>query len=143
MDPAAAEARALADRATVGALATISLDDGHPWASLVAYAMLDDGSPVLCLSRLAEHGANVEADARASLMVAEPDPGPDPLDAGRATLAGRVHRPAGDEAAAARAAYLARVPSAAAYIDFDDFSLWVLTVERIRWVGGYGRMGWA
>ena len=24
---------------------------------------------------------------------------------------------------------------------FDDFTLWVLRVERVRWVGGYGRMG--
>src|SRR5262249_27698083 len=23
---------------------------------------------------------------------------------------------------------------------FSDFSLWVLRVERVRWVGGYGRM---
>ena len=26
------------------------------------------------------------------------------------------------------------------YVDFSDFSLWVLHVERVRWVGGYGRM---
>jgi len=26
------------------------------------------------------------------------------------------------------------------YVDFSDFSLWVLHVECVRWVGGYGRM---
>ena len=55
-------------------------------------------------------------------------------------MAGRARRPAGDEAAAARAAHLAGVPSAELYADFSDFSLWVLGVERVRWVGGYGRM---
>src|SRR3954470_11305011 len=140
MGPPAAEARALADRATIGALATIT-DEGLPWASLVADALLGDGSPVLCLSRLAEHGRNLELDPHASLLIAEPAPGDDPLDSGRCTLAGRAERPAGAEAGAARAAFLARVPSAATYVDFDDFALWVLRVERVRWVGGYGRMG--
>ena len=40
----------------------------------------------------------------------------------------------------ARAAHLAAVPSAELYVDFDDFRLFVLQVERVRWVGGYGRM---
>jgi putative heme iron utilization protein len=32
------------------------------------------------------------------------------------------------------------VPSGEVYVDFGDFTLWVLRVERVRWVGGYGRM---
>jgi heme iron utilization protein len=52
------------------------------------------------------------------------------------TLAGAV-RP-GD--ADARAAYVAGVPSGDVYVDFGDFDLWVLGVDRVRWVGGYGRM---
>ena len=36
--------------------------------------------------------------------------------------------------------YVEAVPSAKAYLDFRDFSLWILGVERVRWVGGYGRM---
>jgi putative heme iron utilization protein len=47
-----------------------------------------------------------------------------------------------DEAqrAAARAAYLAAVEAGAVFIDFSDFSLFILSVQRVRWVGGYGRM---
>ena len=56
------------------------------------------------------------------------------------TVAGRARRPAEDGAGAARAAHLAAVPSAELYADFGDFSLWVLDVQRVRWVGGYGRM---
>jgi putative heme iron utilization protein len=132
---AAEEARTLVAGAVQGTLATLS-EDGGPWASLVAYGILGDGNPVLCLSRLAEHGRNVHGDPRASLMVAAPVTGADPLAAGRVTLAGRV-RP-GD--AAAREAYVAGVPSGDVYVDFGDFDLWVLAVERVRWVGGYGRM---
>ena len=32
------------------------------------------------------------------------------------------------------------VPAARTYIDFSDFSLWILRIDRVRWVGGYGRM---
>ena len=62
------------------------------------------------------------------------------LAAGRVTLAGTAEQPNPELAEVARDAYLAAVPSAAAYLDFRDFSLWILGVERVRWVGGYGRM---
>ena len=34
----------------------------------------------------------------------------------------------------------ASVAAAKYYIDYSDFTLWVLRVHRVRWVGGYGRM---
>ena len=133
------EARTLVAQTAVGTLATLS-DDGSPWASLVSYAALADGSPVLFVSTLAEHGRNLVRDARASLVVAETPSGNDPLANGRVTLAGRVVQPEGEREATARAAYLAAVPTAKYYADFKDFSLYVLEVDRVRWVGGYGRM---
>jgi heme iron utilization protein len=136
----AEEARALVASTNVATLATHS-GDGFPWASLVAFGSLDDeGAPVLFVSRLAEHARNLERDARASLVVADPDPGSDVLASGRVTLAGTAERPAPELAEVARDAYVAAVPSAKAYLDFRDFSLWILRVERVRWVGGYGRM---
>jgi putative heme iron utilization protein len=56
------------------------------------------------------------------------------------TLAGRAEAPVGEEADAARDAFLAASDTARHYIGFGDFSLYVLRVERVRWVGGYGRM---
>jgi hypothetical protein len=134
------EARTLVAASSTGTLATLS-DDGTPWASLVTYGQLDDGSPVLLLSTLAEHGRNLLARHQASLMVADPTHEGDALAGGRVTLAGHMVRP--DEhplGSGAREAHLAAVPSATTYVDFEDFSLWILTVERARWVGGYGRM---
>ena len=64
----------------------------------------------------------------------------DPLASGRVTLAGVVEAPTGDERAAARDAHLSAVAAAKYYIDYSDFTLWVLRVHRVRWVGGYGRM---
>ena len=135
----AEEARALVASTNVGTLATHS-DDGFPWASLVAFGSLEHGSPVLFVSRLAEHARNLERDPRASLVVADPHPREDVLASGRVTLAGTAERPGPELAEIAQEAYVEAVPSAKAYMNFRDFSLWVLRVERVRWVGGYGRM---
>jgi putative heme iron utilization protein len=135
---AAEEARTVAASTNTGTLATLTAD-GDPWASFVTYGLLG-GAPVLCVSNLAEHGRNLAADPRASIAIVAPSTDPDPLASGRVTLAGIVERPEGDERAAARDAHLAAVAAAKYYIDFSDFSLWVLRVQRVRWVGGYGRM---
>lgn len=135
---AAEEARTVAAATNTGTLASLT-GDGAPWASFVTYGLLD-GQPVLCVSRLAEHGRNLLADPRASLAVVAPDAPSDPLAGARVTLAGIAEQPTGAEAAAAREAHLAAVPAAKYYIDYSDFTVWVVRVERVRWVGGYGRM---
>lgn len=147
--PSAAEqARTISASTNTGTLATLTAD-GDPWASFVTYGLLG-GAPVLCVSNLAEHGRNLIADPRASIAIVAPTAGAataatsdtdrDPLASGRVTLAGVVERPAADEAAAAREAHLSAVAAAKYYIDYSDFTLWVLRVQRVRWVGGYGRM---
>lgn len=136
---AAEEARTIAAASAHAALATLS-KDGDPWASMVAYALLPDGSPVLCVSTLAAHGRNLKRDPRASLMIAQRDVEGDPLAQGRVTLAGVAERVEGDAEHEARSAYVARIPAANVYAGFGDFSIWVLRVQRVRWVGGYGRM---
>ena len=140
---AAQEARTIAAATNAGTLASLT-KAGDPWASFITYGLLetgpDGGAPVLCVSHLAEHGRNLAADPRASLAVVAPGADSDPLASPRITLAGVVEQPVGAELAAARAAHVAAVPAARYYIDYSDFTVWVLRVQRVRWVGGYGRM---
>ena len=135
---AAEEARTIAASTNIGTLATLTAN-GDPWASFVTYGLLD-GAPVLCVSHMAEHGRNLAGDQRASLAVVAPTAETDPLASGRITLAGVAERPVGAELDAARESHLAAVAAAKYYIDYSDFSVWVLRVHRVRWVGGYGRM---
>ena len=135
---AAEEARTIAASTNIATLASLTAD-GDPWASFVTYGLLH-GAPVLCVSHLAEHGRNLAGDPRASLSIVAPGAGSDPLASSRITLAGVVEHPAGDEVDAAREAHVSAVPAARFYVDYSDFSLWVLRVNRVRWVGGYGRM---
>ncbi|MBS4102809.1 HugZ family pyridoxamine 5'-phosphate oxidase [Tsukamurella paurometabola] len=135
---AAEEARTVAAATNTATLGSLSAD-GAPWASLVTYGLLG-GDPVLCVSHMAEHGRNLQRDPRASVSIVAPDAPSDPLANARITLAGRVIRPDGERLAAAREAHLAAVPAAKYYLDYSDFTVWLLEVERVRWVGGYGRM---
>lgn len=135
---AAEEARTIAASTNTGTLASLTRE-GDPWASFVTYGLLG-GAPVLCVSNLAEHGRNVARDPRASIAIVAPGEHADPLASARITLAGHVEEPTGNERIAARDAHLSAVAAAKYYIDYSDFSLWVLRVARVRWVGGYGRM---
>lgn len=54
------------------------MPQGYPFGSVAPYGLLDDGTPGLCISTLAEHTRNLGADGRASLFVDEAFPLGDP-----------------------------------------------------------------
>lgn len=118
-----------------GALATL-LGDGAPYASLVTVATAMDGAPVLLLSRLARHAANIKTDPRVSLLLEGEGEG-DPLQGARISLAGTL---ATTEDPAARWRFLARHPSAETYAGFADFGFWRLEVAGAHLVAGFGRI---
>ena len=53
-----------------GALATIDRNTGHPFGSLVNVATDSDGSPLILVSRLSTHTADLKSDSRASVLLA-------------------------------------------------------------------------
>ena len=80
-------AKSLLRTTRAGALATIDRNTGHPFASLVNVATDVDGSPLILISRLSTHTANLENDGRASLLFASVGRG-DPLAYPRLTVLG-------------------------------------------------------
>jgi heme oxygenase (biliverdin-IX-beta and delta-forming) len=143
-EPTFAErARTLAHLGRTGTLATLSRrHPGHPFASVMPYALDDAGRPVFLISSMAMHTQNLEADARASLLVTQPGWTGDPLAAGRLTLMGDARRVPDPDAAAARERYLARHERARYWADFEDFGLWRLDVADLYYVGGFAAMDW-
>ena len=93
-EPTFAErARTLAHLGRTGTLATLSRrHPGHPFGSVMPYALDAEGRPLFLISSMAMHTHNLEADARASLLVTQPDWSGDPLAAGRLTLMGQARR---------------------------------------------------
>jgi heme oxygenase (biliverdin-IX-beta and delta-forming) len=143
-EPTFAErARTLVHQGRTGTLATLSRrHSGHPFASIMPYALDAEGRPLWLISSMAMHTQNLEGDGRASLLVAQPGATGDPLASGRVTLMGQAARLGRDDVAAARPAYLAAHPNAAYWVDFEDFSFWRLEVRDIYFVGGFAAMGW-
>jgi putative heme iron utilization protein len=143
-EPTFAErARTLVHQGRTGMLATLSRrHPGHPFASIMPYALDDQGQPLFLISSMAMHTQNLGGDARASLLVTQPGAAGDPLASGRVTLMGRAQRLTGDDVAAARSAYLAAHANAAYWVDFEDFSFWRLDVDDVYFVGGFAAMGW-
>lgn len=135
----AEQARTLLHLGRTGTLGTLSRrHPGHPFVSVMPYAPDERGRPLFLISTLAMHTQNLEADPRASLLVAQP--GDDPLALARVTLMGRGRRLTAADRAGAREAYLARHPNAIHWVDFDDFAFWRLDLSDVYFVGGFGAM---
>ena len=135
-----AESRHLIRAAAKGSLATVMREsDGAPYASLAATATDPAGAPLLLLSDLADHTKNLKADNRVSLLLNSDEQHEDPMAGARLTLQGRLIPTDGD---AAHRRYLARHAGASLYIDFADFNLYRLVVDKAHLVAGFGRIHW-
>ena len=135
--PVSVLARDLMRMAVKGSLATLDRASGAPYVSMVNLVADLDGSPVMLLSDLARHTANLNADARASLLLDQTNAHGDPATGARLTLMGCMARSVDP---ALRDRYLARLPSAADYVDFGDFAFWRLEIESGHFIGGFGRI---
>jgi len=137
---ARAVAKSLLRSVRTGALATIDNNTGHPFGSLVNVATDSDGSPLILISRLSTHTANLEADSRASVLLAAGGKG-DPLAHPRLTVLGRFVPIAHDDAhePRLRRRFLARHPKAGLYADFADFAFWRLLIAAAHLNAGFAR----
>jgi heme iron utilization protein len=137
---AGATAKALLRTTRAGALATIDRNTGHPFASLVNVATDVDGSPLIFVSRLSTHTANLEKDGRASLLLSSAGRG-DPLAHPRLTVLGTFAVIARDhhEEPRVRRRFLARHPKSELYAGFADFAFWRLKVVAAHLNAGFAR----
>jgi putative heme iron utilization protein len=134
-----AEAKRLLRAIRSGALATIDRNTGHPFASLVTVATDHDGTPLLLMSQLSAHTRNLDADARASILLSQGGKG-DPLAHPRLTVIGRAVKQSDEQVRARlRSRFLARHPKAALYADFGDFAFWRLEIEGGHLNGGFAK----
>lgn len=141
-EPSHAErARTLLVSEKAGTLATQSRHHpGWPYASVMPYALTEEGAPIFLISSMAVHTQNLLAEPRASLLVQQSG-AEDPLASPRGTLLGIVSK-IDNPTDAVRASYLQRHPSAKSWIEFSDFSFFRLDVTDVYYIGGFGVMGW-
>jgi heme iron utilization protein len=146
-------ARTLVYLGRIGSLSTLSRKQpGFPFGSVMPYALDSRGRPMFLISTMAMHTQNLQADARASLLVnqppstqppsTQPDASADPLGAARVTVMGNVLTIPKPEVADARGLYLERYANSKYWVDFEDFSFYRMDVLDVYYVGGFGVMGW-
>lgn len=142
--------------ATLGTLSVDEQSVGWPFLSVVPFALTPEGMPFILTAGIAQHTRNMKGDARASLMVQEKKEEGDPQSGWRLTLLGRMKpvrlEGTGGEGEAhwvspeayeeLNARYRERVPQARSYMATHGFNFWVLTVERVRFIAGFGRIYW-
>ena len=116
-----------------------TLRAGAPFVSMVPYAPAAEGF-VVHVSRLAAHTKDMLADARVSLLVAEPEGAKSPLALARVSVLGSARRvPSGSsDLTELKGAYLARFPESEQLFGFADFSLFVIRPAEARFVAGFG-----
>ncbi len=123
-----------------GALGSHSVSaPGYPFVTALPYVPDGESRPLFLLSGLAEHTRNLIADPRASLLVTGGGGGL--FEEARLTLLGMVRPVAMDEASLAR--FLRYSPESEEYLSLGDFRFFRMEPGRARFIGGFGRMGWA
>lgn len=110
---------------------------------MVPYALLPRGRGfVIHVSRLAAHTGDMLANPAVALLVmASPGSAASPQELQRASIQGTAAPCAAGSPghSEAQAVYLARFPESAETFSFADFSLHVITVRSVRFIGGFGK----
>jgi heme iron utilization protein len=139
----AIHARDLILSARWGVLATASQSmEGHPFGSLTPYDVDARGDIVIYVSHLAEHFRNLRHDPRGSLTVAGYPVARDVQAAPRATVLLTFSPVPDTELSSVNASYRRRFPQSEDYELTHDFVYLRGTPLRIRWIGGFGEIGW-
>lgn len=120
------------------------LVDGKPFASMVPFALTEDGAAALIhASKLARHSAGLEAESPFALLIHERDDSADtnPAQLGRITLEGTVKPLSRDEPAyaAGQHSYLEKFPKSRITFQLGDFTLYELRIESARLVAGFAK----
>jgi putative heme iron utilization protein len=123
-----------------GILSTFSAKfTGYPFGSVAPFVLDHSGQPIILISTIAEHTQNIIANPKVSLLVFAGD---EDLQANaRLTVIGEAKKiNKGD--ADLRARYLRYLPQAEGYFDMHDFSFYRIEIAQVRYIAGFGKMGW-
>lgn len=112
---------------------------GRPYVSLALVALDQDASPLLLLSDLADHTANLKANPEIALLFDGTNGYKDPLAGPRASVLGRMEV-VEDQRLLKR--FLRRHPGSELYAGFKDFNLYRMEVESAHLVAGFGQIHW-
>ena len=113
--------------------------EGYPFGSVAPFILNHSSQPIVLISTIAEHTKNIIANPKVSLLVFAGD---DDLQANaRLTLIGDAKQ-IDKEDADLRARYLRYFPQAVDYFEMHDFNFYRIDILHVRYIAGFGKMGW-
>lgn len=138
------DARGFLMRHTHGVLSTqFNQDDKtYPFGSLVSYDVHPSGDIIIKTALISEHYKNLSSHPEASVFVIEPSDHTNPQAHARVTYL--VHFTECDESVVSeiRKSFLTKFPDAIPAEIEPSFRYWRGVIKKIRWIGGFGSMGW-
>lgn len=124
-----------------GVLSTISVDiPGYPFGSVTPYCLDKNFRPNILISTIAQHTKNINANSKVSLTIIEQNPLTNKQAKGRLTFVGDCKLVEEDKEIKTR--YLSYFPNAKDYFGTHDFKFYYIEPERIRFIGGFGKIYW-
>ena len=126
-----------------GFLSTISVsEEGYPFGSITPYDIDSQGRLIILIADISEHSKNLIADNRASMLIVDQFGTHDPQMFARATVLGEFDLVPDDEIEEVSWSYKSRFPEAVERERQHGFDYWRCVPSQIRWIGGFGLIGW-
>ncbi len=123
-----------------GVLSTHSLSmPGYPFGSVMPFLMTEEGNLVVYASDIAQHSRNMKKHNKVSLCVYDGRQS-DSQASARVTVLGTAQADAVD--AQLQAQYMAVFPQAKSYMQAHDFRFYLISTDRLRYIGGFGEIYW-
>ncbi|CAA0359815.1 HugZ family pyridoxamine 5'-phosphate oxidase [Alteromonas sp.] len=139
MQDIAFQAKQLSRTHHSGVLGTHSTSmPGYPFGSVVPYLLTPAGDAIIYISDIALHTRNIKANDKVSLTIF--DAGEDDSQAnGRVTIMGSAELAKQNDV---KAQYFRLFPQAKKYEQTHDFNFYAIRTERVRFIGGFGKIHW-
>ena len=129
--------------ASEGVLSTISVrNDGYPFGSFVTFVTDVDRSILIYASNIAQHTINLKEDSKSCLTLFKIDDDFDKQNSSRMTLLGDLKALPNEEVESVKNRFENFLPESKKYAAMHDFNFYMLHINQVRWIGGFGKIAW-
>ena len=112
---------------------------GYPFGSVMPFLMTEEGNLVVYASDIAQHSRNMKKNNKVSLCIYDGKQN-DSQASARITVLGRAELDAVEDSLQDQ--YMALFPQAKSYVQAHDFRFYLISTERVRYIGGFGEIYW-
>ena len=124
-------------------LSTISKSsDSYPFGSFVTFASSTHRELVIYASDIAEHTKNILHDPRACATIFSAATDGDKQTSERLSLIGDLVKVETDDQKSYESRFIKFLPESKEYSRMHGFNFYKLNINKARWIGGFGQIGW-